>query len=71
MQHRFKFVNIKSWKIGNQSGRKRHVNSSSVPQVTCTHIDLNDHDYQQLSRDMQNDGHPQITPLRDMEDDGN
>lgn len=30
---------------------RKNVRSNSTPQVTCTHIDLSDHNYQPLSPD--------------------
>lgn len=41
-------LNIRNWNINKQS---RNNKGNSAPEVTCTHIDLSVHEYQQLRSD--------------------
>ena len=76
MKHRFN-INVMNWNLAKQSGllnRKKNNRTDSVPQVTCTHIDLIDHDYQPLPRPNHDEGDnddPQTRSSHNVEDDGN
>ena len=74
MMHRFN-IDIKSWSLARRSGllnKRRNIDTDSTPQVTCTHIDLGDHDYQPLrpNHDVEDDEYRQTRTSR-IEDDEN